>query len=74
MMEKSKLATESPCIRNCCLDETDICLGCYRTLSEITSWSASTDEEKRAIRIQCNLREIAKKQNEDRGHPYINCN
>ena len=28
----------SPCVRNCCLDVNDICLGCFRSLTEITSW------------------------------------
>ncbi len=32
---------QSPCIRACTLDtDTDICLGCYRTLAEITAWSS----------------------------------
>ncbi|MBT2912746.1 DUF1289 domain-containing protein, partial [Vibrio anguillarum] len=25
---------KSPCIRQCCLDEMDICLGCFRSLNE----------------------------------------
>ncbi len=28
----------NPCIRNCCLNEEDICLGCFRSLHEITDW------------------------------------
>lgn len=39
----------SPCVRNCCLDEQDICLGCGRSLAEITAWSGSSDHERRAI-------------------------
>ena len=39
----------SPCVRNCCLDEQDICLGCGRSLVEITAWSGSSDHERRAI-------------------------
>jgi len=39
----------SPCVRQCCLDEHDICLGCYRSLDEIRRWSAARPEEKRAI-------------------------
>ncbi|PUA26893.1 MAG: hypothetical protein B0W54_20990 [Cellvibrio sp. 79] len=31
---------QSPCVRNCCLNEDDICLGCFRTLAEITRWGA----------------------------------
>ena len=30
---------ESPCIRNCCLDDKDICMGCFRSLAEITQWT-----------------------------------
>ncbi len=29
----------SPCIRNCCLNEQDICLGCFRSLAEIVGWA-----------------------------------
>jgi predicted Fe-S protein YdhL (DUF1289 family) len=29
---------QSPCVRNCCLNEDDICLGCRRSLSEIIAW------------------------------------
>ncbi len=31
-------APESPCVGICTLDETDICLGCNRTLDEIAGW------------------------------------
>ena len=37
---------ESPCVRNCCLDNNDICIGCFRSLAEITQWTL-VDEEKR---------------------------
>ncbi|EGA67485.1 DUF1289 domain-containing protein [Vibrio brasiliensis] len=47
---------EQPCIRHCCLDENDVCLGCYRTLEEILNWSASSNEEKRAILDLCQTR------------------
>ncbi|MCW9059594.1 MAG: DUF1289 domain-containing protein [Gammaproteobacteria bacterium] len=39
----------SPCVRNCCLDEQDICLGCGRSLAEITAWGGSSDHQRRAI-------------------------
>ena len=29
----------SPCVRNCCLNNDDICLGCFRSLGEITGWN-----------------------------------
>ncbi len=42
---------ESPCVRNCCLDEKDICLGCYRSLAEITRWSSVTEITRREILV-----------------------
>lgn len=39
----------SPCIRVCCLDDEDICIGCGRTLTEICEWSVSTDERRLQI-------------------------
>ncbi|MGZ9898136.1 DUF1289 domain-containing protein [Shewanella gaetbuli] len=39
----------SPCIRHCCLDENDVCLGCRRTLEEILAWHHMTDEQKMKI-------------------------
>jgi predicted Fe-S protein YdhL (DUF1289 family) len=31
----------SPCVRNCCLDDADVCLGCGRHLDEILAWHAA---------------------------------
>jgi predicted Fe-S protein YdhL (DUF1289 family) len=39
----------SPCVRNCCLDERDVCLGCGRSLDEIRAWSESGDAERQNI-------------------------
>ncbi|WP_031435126.1 DUF1289 domain-containing protein [Methylomarinum vadi] len=38
---------ESPCIGQCCLNEQDICLGCYRSLEEITSWTLVDNDTRR---------------------------
>ncbi len=43
----------SPCIRNCCLNDQDICLGCYRSLHEILIWQAASVEEKQKILRNC---------------------
>lgn len=40
---------EKPCIRNCCLNEEDVCLGCFRTFDDMRIWHKSTDEEKRKM-------------------------
>jgi predicted Fe-S protein YdhL (DUF1289 family) len=39
----------SPCIRNCCLDTADICLGCGRSLQDIMHWTSSSEVEKQQI-------------------------
>lgn len=46
----------SPCVRNCCLDEHDICLGCYRSITEITGWSAADNHQRSEILLRCELR------------------
>jgi len=40
---------QSPCIRNCCLNDDDICLGCFRTLVEITQWGQADDDTRQNI-------------------------
>jgi len=40
---------DTPCIRRCCLDEHDVCLGCFRTLDDIKGWTSSLNIERRAI-------------------------
>ena len=37
---------ESPCIRNCCRNDNDICLGCFRSLEEITRWNEADNQER----------------------------
>ncbi len=47
-VEKSKVL--SPCILICNIDqESGLCLGCARTLSEIARWSTMDDFEKTAV-------------------------
>ncbi len=52
---------ESPCVRNCCLNDDDICLGCFRSLDEIRFWSAA-DDSARALFLQ----QAAKRRNSHR--------
>lgn len=47
---------ESPCVRNCCLDDSDICVGCYRSLVEITRWSLVDDDAKALILVAAEAR------------------
>lgn len=40
-------ATTSPCIRQCGLDDREICLGCFRSLAEIVAWPQVNDHQRR---------------------------
>ncbi len=42
----------SPCVRNCCLDDDDVCLGCGRTIQEILAWQQGSDSERREIIVR----------------------
>ena len=46
----------SPCVSNCCLNEEDICLGCFRSLTEITGWSQAPDSGKQDIIANTKIR------------------
>jgi predicted Fe-S protein YdhL (DUF1289 family) len=46
----------SPCVRNCCLDEANICMGCHRSLEEIVRWSTASAREQREILAESRLR------------------
>ena len=40
----------TPCIKVCVVDgASSLCLGCFRTLSEIGGWSGLTDDRRAAI-------------------------
>ncbi|MDC0603215.1 DUF1289 domain-containing protein [Aliiglaciecola sp.] len=39
----------SPCIRQCCLDKQDMCVGCFRKFDEILVWGSASDEKKTDI-------------------------
>ena len=41
---------ESPCVDKCKIDEkTNFCLGCFRALEEISSWSTYDNKQKQKI-------------------------
>lgn len=40
---------QSPCINTCKLDENKICIGCRRTIDEISKWLYYSDTEKLEI-------------------------
>ena len=53
MSTKPSIATlsdESPCVRNCCLDTDNVCLGCGRSLAEILEWHHADNQRRKTIR------------------------
>jgi predicted Fe-S protein YdhL (DUF1289 family) len=51
----------SPCVSNCCLDDEDVCLGCYRHVDEITGWH-SADNQRRLQILENTQQRKAQKQ------------
>jgi len=47
---------DSPCVRNCCLDEDDICVGCFRHVDEIVAWRSYSSQEKQQVITLCQQR------------------
>jgi predicted Fe-S protein YdhL (DUF1289 family) len=53
MAKRSSREPASPCINVCEMDDRlGLCKGCLRSLDEIASWSAMSDDEKRAVLAQ----------------------
>lgn len=48
----------SPCVNVCALDEQDICIGCQRTVQEITRWARMDNDERRAVIKLCHERAL----------------
>ena len=46
----------SPCVDICRLDAQGLCVGCRRTIDEITEWSRATEARRREI-----LRNVAER-------------
>ena len=62
--QDTRARVASPCVRNCCLDDNDVCLGCARTLDEITAWGTASNGERRRI-----LTNAARRQQAGREQP-----
>ena len=55
------MTISSPCVRNCCLDQQDICLGCGRSVEEVVCWSDADDKEKLQILMLAKKRMIERR-------------
>ena len=60
MSTKPLRAIASPCVNVCMLHpESDLCIGCKRTVEEIGRWMMLEDPERQKIIDQLPLRKIA---------------
>lgn len=58
----------SPCIQVCQLDETEHCIGCGRSKTEIINWTFYTERERDAIMQKLKTLFLDKKSREHYGH------
>ena len=56
MNSEREQVVKNPCVRHCSLDGDDVCVGCYRAISEIMDWKKSTQTERRIILAKCTIR------------------
>jgi len=60
MNEHNKIPTiEKPCIRQCTLNDEEICMGCFRTFNDMLKWHKSSIEEKKHVLQLAEERSIA---------------
>lgn len=55
----NKERVKSPCVNLCLLNDDDVCVGCYRTGKEISTWGRLSVDEQRAVLVQVSEREQA---------------
>tara|TARA_R100000541_G_scaffold807_5_gene4484 strand:- start:432 stop:647 length:216 start_codon:yes stop_codon:yes gene_type:complete len=53
-----ELLMASPCINICHLNDNDICVGCFRSSEEITTWKDLDDEARKQILAKARKREL----------------
>jgi hypothetical protein len=71
MSDIDRLA-QSPCISNCCLDDDNTCLGCFRSLEEIKEWGVVDDHRRRVILQNAQQRSATRQMlDETSPHPKI---
>ncbi|MFB4390848.1 MULTISPECIES: DUF1289 domain-containing protein [unclassified Pseudomonas] len=55
-MSDQERPVASPCVNVCALDEQDVCIGCQRTVQEITHWARMDNPQRRRVLQQCHER------------------
>jgi predicted Fe-S protein YdhL (DUF1289 family) len=55
-MSSNPDSLSTPCTRNCCLNDDDICLGCFRSVNEISLWTKVDEKARHDILINAENR------------------
>ena len=55
----TEAAAPSPCVDICRLDAQGLCVGCRRTIDEITEWPRASEARRREILRELELRTAA---------------
>jgi len=57
----------SPCTSVCRIDPVDgLCIGCHRTIEEIASWGTMSDEQRRTVWAELQVRRAARRTTPER--------
>jgi len=56
MNESPRVSVPSPCRDLCQLDQAGVCIGCGRTVAEITEWTRADSERRLQIRAAARTR------------------
>ena len=62
---------KSPCIQVCKYDEDGICMGCYRTMNEITGWLFMNDKQKAQSLLDAEIRRKTPKIGKNNYEHYV---
>ena len=57
--ESTVQSVASPCVSICALNDEDVCVGCYRSGEEISSWGSLSEQEKQEVMLRVQEREKA---------------
>ncbi|MFW2439254.1 MAG: DUF1289 domain-containing protein [Arenicellales bacterium] len=58
MLLKNDTCVPSPCIDRCCLNDDDVCMGCFRSLQEILDWGEAGSQARLKILKMAEQRKI----------------
>lgn len=54
----ASLGVASPCVLACQLNDEDMCIGCFRTITEIVGWRQFSEAVKVSVLHACHTRKL----------------